>query len=189
MNDDPKEDFIGAIEAWADTALENGEIDDKQYKFVTNIDDTHHAVPKPLYKTHKKDENGDMLDPVPIRTLTVGCGTPTHPLSKLCQLSIEHLTSKEELPRNLKSTKEALQVVNEINENNTPLPDTAQIALCDISKMYPNVDVEEGLSSIERRLQTNPSPLGMSPATIVEGLRIWCQVHGQLLPSQSRAHF
>ena len=72
----------------------------------------------------------------------------------------------------MKSTKEALQVVNEINENNTPLPDTAQIALCDISKMYPNVDVEEGLSSIERRLQTNPSPLGMSPATIVEGLRI-----------------
>ena len=147
MNDDPKEDFIGAIEAWADTALENGEIDDKQYKFVMNIDDTHHAVPKPLYKTHKKDENGDMLDPVPIRTLTVGCGTPTHPLSKLCQLSIEHLTSKEELPRNLKSTKEVLQVVNEINENNTPLPDTAQIALCDISKMYPNVDVEEGLTT------------------------------------------
>ena len=53
MNDDPKEDFIEAIKAWADTALENGEIDDKQYKFVTNIDDTHHAVPKPLYKTHK----------------------------------------------------------------------------------------------------------------------------------------
>ena len=26
--------------------------------------------------------------------------------------------------------------------------------------------------SQERRLQTNPSPLGMSPATIVEGLRI-----------------
>ena len=69
MNDDPREDFIEAIKAWADTALENGEIDDKQYKFVTNIDDTHLAVPKPLYKTHKKDENGDMLDPVPIRTL------------------------------------------------------------------------------------------------------------------------
>ena len=47
----------------------------------------------------------------------------------------------------MKSTKEALQVVNEINENNTPLPDTAQIALCDISKMYPNVDVEEGLTT------------------------------------------
>ena len=46
------------------------------------------------------------------------------------------------------------------------------LCLCDISKMYPNVGVEEGLSSIERRLQTNPSPLGMSPATIVEGLRI-----------------
>ena len=69
-------------------------------------------------------------------------------------------------------TKEALRVVNEINENNTPLPDEAEIALCDISNMYPIVDVEEGLNSVERRLQTNPSPLGMSPATIVEGLRI-----------------
>ena len=172
MNDDPKEEFIEAIKSFAEEAFENEEIDDKQYNFITNIEDSHLAVPKPLYKTHKKDENGEMVNPVPIRCLTVGCGTPVHPLSKLCQLAIEHLTSKEELPRNLKSTKEALRVVNEINENNTPLPDEAAIALCDISNMYPNVDVEEGLSSIERRLQTNPSPLGISPATIVEGLRI-----------------
>ena len=44
--------------------------------------------------------------------------------------------------------------------------------MADVQKLYPNVDVEEGLESIRRRLQTNPSPLGMSPDTIVSGLRI-----------------
>ena len=80
-----------------------------------------------------------MLDPVPIRTLAVGCGTPVHPLSKLCQLAIEHLTSKEELPRNCKSTKDVLKVINGINENNAPLPDNTVLVLADIDKMYPNV--------------------------------------------------
>ena len=42
----------------------------------------------------------------------------------------------------------------------------------DVNKMYPNVPPEEGLASIERRLQTNPSPLGLSPETIVSGLKI-----------------
>ena len=113
-----------------------------------------------------------MLDPVPIRTLTVGCGTPVHPLSKLCQLAIEHLTSKDELPRNCKSTKDILKVVNDINEQHAPLPDETVLVLADVNKLYPNVDVEEGLESVKRRLQTNPSPLGISPDTIVNGLRI-----------------
>ena len=95
-----------------------------------------------------------------------------HPLSKLCQLNIEHLTSKAELPRNSKSTKEVLRVINNINENNTPLPDTACLILPDATNMYPNVDTEEALSSVHRRLQTNPSPLGLSPDTVVSGLRI-----------------
>ena len=32
--------------------------------------------------------------------------------------------------------------------------------------------MEEALQSINRRLQTNPSPLGLSPDTIVKGLRL-----------------
>ena len=141
-------------------------------QIFTNIEETHLANPKPIYKTHKTDQDGMMLDPIPIRTLTVGCGTPVHPLSKLCQLSIEHLTSKEELPRNSKSTKEVLRVVNRINEHRTPLPAGACLVLPDVSKMYPNVDTEEGLASAHRRLQSNPSPLGLSPDTVVSGLRI-----------------
>ena len=58
-NDDPKEDFINDIKSWAADAYENEEIDNEMFNFVTNIDETHLAVPKPLYKTHKKDENGD----------------------------------------------------------------------------------------------------------------------------------
>ena len=172
VDENPIEEFSDDIRFWAAEALENNEITEKQFKFVTSIEDTHLARPKPLYKTHKKNENGEMLNPVPIRTIAVGCGTPVHPLSKLCQLAIEHLTSKEELPRNCKSTKDVLKVVNEINETKTPLPDDTVLALADVDKMYPNVDIEEGLSSVKRRLEVNPSPLGISPDTIVSGLRI-----------------
>ena len=123
--ENPIEGFKLRIKNWADDALEIGEIDEKQHKYVTNIEETHMANPKPLYKTHKTDDQGRMLDPIPIRTLTVGCGTPVHPLSKLCQLNIEHLTAKTELPRNSKSTKEVLSVVTNLNEIHSPLPDTA----------------------------------------------------------------
>ena len=135
-DDNPIENFKDEIQNWADDALENEEINTKQHRFVTDSNETHLANPKPLYKTHKTDGDGVMLDPIPIRTLTVGCGTPVHSLSKLCQLSIEHLTSKDELPRNCKSTKEILRVVNTINENNTPLPDSACLILPDTVKMY-----------------------------------------------------
>ena len=168
----PLDEYIQEIKDWADAALETGEIDDKQYKFISNIDDAHLANPKPLYKTHKTDEEGNMLEPIPIRNLTVGCGTPVHPLSKLCQLNIEHLTSKKELPRNCKSTKEVLKVITEINENMTPLPDAACLVLPDAVQMYPNVDTEGALDSVHRRLQTNPSPLGLSPDSVISGLRI-----------------
>ena len=67
-----------------------GEIDDQQHKFVTNLEKTHAAVPKALYKTHKVDADGNMLDPIPIRNLTVGIATPVHAQSKLCQIGIQY---------------------------------------------------------------------------------------------------
>ena len=113
-----------------------------------------------------------MLNPVPIRSITVGCGTPVHSLSKLCQLAIEHLTHPTELPRNRKSTKHVLRGIVNINENSAPLPDTATFAFGDAVNMYPSTDVEQGLQSVRRRLTDNPSPLGLSPETIERGLRI-----------------
>ena len=59
--------YIREIKGWADTALDDGEINEKQFQFVTNIDDTHLANPKPLYKTHKTNPEGGMLDPIPSR--------------------------------------------------------------------------------------------------------------------------
>ena len=66
-----------------------------------------------------------MLDQILIRTLTVDYATLVHPLSKLCQMNIVHLTSKLELPQYCKSTNEVLSVITNINENQTPLPETA----------------------------------------------------------------
>ena len=66
-----------------------------------------------------------------------------------------------------------LERIIEINENEIPLAETAELVFPDIEKMYTNVDKEEGLVSIERRLATNPSPsVDMSPQFITEGLRI-----------------
>ena len=69
--------------------------------------------------------------------------------------------------------KDVLKAIVNINENQTPLADDTIMVFPDVNKMYPNVPPEEGLASIERRLQTNPSPLGLSPETIVSGLRIF----------------
>ena len=140
---------------------------------MTNLDGTHPAVPKALYKTHKVDAEGIMLDPIPVRNLTVGIGSPVHPLSKLCQIGIEHLTSKKELPHRNKSTREALERIIEINENETPINDEAELVFPDIQKMYPNVDTEEGLESVETRLEKNPSKaVDMSAEYTVRGLKI-----------------
>ena len=83
----------------ANKGLEAGEITGEQHKFVTKLDKTHAALPKALYKTHKVDGHGDMLDPIPVRNLTVGANTPVHAQSKLWQVAIQHLTSKEETPQ------------------------------------------------------------------------------------------
>ena len=56
----PMDTYVQEIKQWADAALENNEIDEKQFKYVTNIDETHLAIPKPLYKTHKTDIEGNM---------------------------------------------------------------------------------------------------------------------------------
>ena len=65
-----------------------------------------------------------------------------------------------------------LNIITNLNKIHSPLPDTARLVLPDVSNMYPCVDTEEGLASVHRRLQTNPSPLGLSPDMVVRGFRI-----------------
>ena len=113
-----------------------------------------------------------MVNPVPIRTITVGTGTPVHRLSKLCSMAIQHLTSKENLPRMDKSTKEAVRRLIFINENHTPLSPQAVLAFSDIHSMYDNVDCEEGVEEVRRLLEQDPSPLGMSSKFLADGLKL-----------------
>ena len=79
----PTEDDKWSVQTWAARGLERGEITQSQHKFVTDLEKLHPVVPKPPYKTHHTDTDGRMLDPFPFRNLTVGIGTPVHPLSKL----------------------------------------------------------------------------------------------------------
>ena len=104
-----------------------------------------------------------MLDPIPIRNLTVCIATPVSRSSVRLVYSIEQLTSRTELPHRNKSTREVLERIVEINETVT-IDEKAELVFPDIQKMYPNVDVEEGLGSVKRRLRNNPSPsVNMSP--------------------------
>ena len=182
-NDSPLEEYVERIERFAADALANEEIDDKQYRFITNkqkpskssqqaASEIHLANPKPQYKTHKVDQEGQMVDPVPIRTITVGSGTPVHSLSKLCSVAIQHLVNTENLPRMNQSTKHCVRRIIFINENHTPISPSAAFAFSDIQAMYDNVDIEEGIAEVKTLLEKDPSPLGMSANFLTDGLKL-----------------
>ena len=92
---DPTEEYTKKVREWADKNLEEGNITKSMHTFVTDIEDSHASNPKPLYKTHKTDENGEMINPVPIRNVQTACGTPVANLSKVMQCNISHLTTKQ----------------------------------------------------------------------------------------------
>ena len=99
--------------------------------------------------------NGDS----PIRTITVGCGTPVHSLSKLCQMAIQHLTSNDELPRNRKSSKDVLKGVININENHALLPPEATLALADAVGLYLTLMLSRAYSQSRGGWRTIPRTL------------------------------
>ena len=181
-DESPMEDYIEKIENFAAAGLRTGEISEEQYRFITNKqkpslasqqeEEIHLANPKPQYKTHKLDAEGNMVNPVPIRTITVGTGTPVHRLSKLCSMAGQHLATKEHLPSMDSSTKEAVRRIIFINENYIPLSPQAAFAFSDIQSMYDNVDCKEGLEEVKTQLEKDPSPLGMSSKFLTEGLKI-----------------
>ena len=85
--------------------------------------------------------------------------------------SSSHTASYEQTgtPKKKQSTREVLERLVEFNEHNLPLNDTAELVFPDMEKMYPNVDKQEGLDSVHRRLLTNPSPsVDMSPQYTVD---------------------
>ena len=83
------------------------------------------------------------------------------------------LLVRRKLPRRNQSTREVLERLVDFNEHYIPLDDTAELVFPDMEKMYPNVDKQQGLDSVHRRLSSNPSvSVNMSPTYAVEGLRI-----------------
>ena len=169
---DPKYEYAGKVREWADRGLRTGEITEEMHGFVTNPDNNENARPKPVYKTHKTDDEGNLQNPVPIRNITVGTGTVVHALSKLCQMSLEHLTTEEHLPRMDKSTKAVLRRFVFMNENSEPLSISAVLALADIKSMYPNTDLPGALETVRQRAQQHRTPLGLSAEYLVEGLKL-----------------
>ena len=123
MPDDPKDEYGNKIKTWTRDFNEDG-VEADIAKFVTKeLENSHGARPKPLYKTHKTNHDGSRVNPVPIRNVSTSCGTPTHNLSKVCQVAIKHVTSEEALTRNNKSTDAALRRIIFMNENLAPLND------------------------------------------------------------------
>ena len=182
IESDPTEQYQKKLEEFAARGLENGEIDGSMSRFIANQQKTstssqeaeklHPANPKPTRKTHKLGPDGEMIEPVPPRVITVGCGTPVHNLSKVCAEGIKHLTNPASLPHNNKNTAEVLKRVIFINKNFTPLPPEAALALADIKSMYPSVDCEQAIQVVKEKLEQDPSPLGMSADFITEGLKL-----------------
>ena len=162
LDNDPGENYSETIQAWADRGLHSGEIDSEQHAFVTNPENDLNAKPKPMVKTHKVDDQGNRPDPVPIRNISVGVGTRVHSLSKLCQVAIEHLTTREHLPWRDKSTNQVIERLIFINEEKTPLSESHVLAFADIRSMYPNVDLNDALESVRSRHQQNPGTLGLA---------------------------
>ena len=54
IDNDSTEDFKEEVTNWANECLENGVITEAMFKYVTNLEDSHAANPKPLYKTQKR---------------------------------------------------------------------------------------------------------------------------------------
>ena len=181
QEDNPIDTYNAKIDEYAARSLREGEISEKQARFISNQqknppsheeEELHLANPQPKYKTHKKDEAGNMLDPVPIRTITVGSVTPVHRLSELCSKAIQHLVTPEHLPNMSQSTKAVVKRLFFINENHTPLSPQSVFAFSDIHNMYPSVDNSEALEIIKDMLENDPSPLGASAEYITEGLKL-----------------
>ena len=170
------------LEDLAAQGLEKQEITQEMYSFISNkepgasfsqgADEPHLANPKPQMKTHKLDNEGNMVNPFPIRVITVGTGTPIQNLSKLCSKSTEFLTKEENLPRHNRSTKEVVRRIFFINDEYTPLPIESTIDFGDVQSMYPNTDVEEGLAEVKAKLEIDPSPLGLSAEYLTDCLRL-----------------
>ena len=169
---DPREEHIDKLKQWIMEFKNEGVEDDIEKFVLKGIEDSHPARPKPLHKTHKLDDEGNMQKPVPIRNVSTACGTPTSNAAKVAQTVIKHLTSEEHLPRNNKSTNAALRRINFINENCEALDEKAVMVFPDIVRMYPSTDVNEAVEEVRRKHVMDNGDHELSTEAVIELLRI-----------------
>ena len=160
---DPTPMIKETIDRFALKWREGGVLDEEQYNFITDIDNTEPSKVKPLVKTHKSR-------PWPIRLLLSGSNTPVQPLSKFVQHNIRHLPSH--LPHQVLDVKEFLQKIDYINKTISPLPSSTRIVICDVSKLYPSVNNLMGVPAVRDLLSKFPSPYTPLTNCIIEALQI-----------------
>ena len=166
---DQTQTAVDTIINWACNLRGSDHLSDNIADFISNISDSRATRPKPLYKTHKSRKQEAPY--YPARLLMVGCGTPVHPLSKVCQICIQHLVDTLKYRRG--NTMEVLDVIENWNHEWSPFPSDTHFIFPDVRNMYPSVNNSEAIDEIRRRLSLEPCPIdGISHSAISEALEL-----------------
>ena len=155
---DPTLDHVESVKKWAAKWLEKKEITADWVDFIVN-EDAQPGKNTPLYKTHKEN--------TPARLLTTGCNTAIENLSRFLEVHSAPLSAQ--LPSRIKDTGHLLEIIDELNAKG--IPDNAILVSFDVVNMFPNIDNERGLRTLQRALskRTVQKP---STQCLIEALRL-----------------
>ena len=151
-------DHVEKVKQWAEKWSEKKEIDKNWKDFIVN-EEAQPGKNTPLYKTHK--------DNTPVRLLTTGCNTAIENLSRFLEVHSAPLTAH--LPARIKDTGHLLELIEQINSNG--LPDGLILVSFDVVNMFPNIDNERGLQTLEMAYNKRTT-LKPSTECLMEALRI-----------------
>ena len=161
ITQDPTRKHMNIVSKWARHWVNEGEIDETTYNFMTS------PRAKPgnvtgLIKAHKED--------YPLRIITTGCSTAIEHLSAFTEYYLAPLARKH--PSYIKDTTH-MHFFNKINESNQThsFPPGTLLVAWDIEAMFPNIDNKAGLRTIKK---TYDSSHIQSPSTkcLMEAVKI-----------------
>ena len=161
--ENPNDMVVEKVQNWVKKWESKGKLSPDIATFAGDVTDTHPGKCKPLIKTHKPK-------PYPIRLLLSGCGTPVEPLSKIVQRSLSHFTDRPTYQ--VIDTKEFLTKIETINKELAPLPDSATLVVCDVVALYPNVNNDMGVPTVDSLLTEFPSNMDLPKSCVLEALDI-----------------
>ena len=153
------------------TTMKNqGEMKDTTKEFIVG-GDVHPGVYYENPKTHKMKEGADLSEIFPARGINSIKNTPTERLGDYGDFIVNH--GMRNLPTFLRDTKNALQLIEEKNEEG--IPKNANFLTADIEAMYPNMPMDQCEIGIREYLDGRPPKAG-NPSTdnVIKCLKI-CQ--------------